>query len=204
MSFETRVFNTRRMAFLLSLSTLLAGRPPAASAESEALTPEALVGLRVRITTSAEETHSKRLKGVVAGFDGARFMIDPLEGPGERRFLPMAAVDGLEIYRGRKRATKDGLLGGAILGGAAGAVFGWIGGVMACDGVADCSPAAKQAAGFVGGAALGGLIGGGVGAGVGSLFTRDAWEPAQLAPRKAAFAIQPMRRGLRVALSVRF
>jgi hypothetical protein len=194
---------TRRGCRLLALLTLFAVVAAPSSAQTE-LPPEALVGSRVRVKTLAAQSNTLSLTGVVVGIDGPNLVVDPSQGPQERRVVPIAAIDRLDVHRGRGPATKDGLIAGAIVVGVAGGAFGWLVGALRCDGVADCNAVASQAGGIAAGMAVGGLVGAGIGAGVGSLFTKDLWEPARLRRTTTGLSVQPVRGGVGIALSVRF
>jgi hypothetical protein len=176
---------------------------PAVAAQDEVL-PEALVGVRVRLAHTTDRTASKRLSGVVVGVEGPNLVIGLRGDPPRRQLVPLSAIQDLDIHRGRSRATNDGLIGGAIVVGAVGGAFGWVGGALACDGVADCNPAAKQVEGIVAGVAVGALLGAGAGAAVGSLFGKDVWEPVRLRHVRSSLSIRPTRGGVGVALSVAF
>ncbi len=79
-------------------------------------------------------------------------------------------LENVQAVWERGHATKAGALVGAVLVGAAGALLGWVGDQLACDGVAVC-----QRHGYVWyGLGLGAGAGAGMGALVGSAI--PAWE----------------------------
>lgn len=181
---------------------------PALPGASSELSPQFLVGLRVRIATTRRQPPDLRLDGRVLGLDGTHMVIEPADPQKPRVVLPTTSIQRLEIYRGQKRRTLRGFRIGAASVGIPLAVIGGLAALAVCrDAEWNCDGGetgkfAIYTAAFGGG--VGTAIGGGVGAAIGATTKEDAWRSAKTPLVRPLVSVQPSREGVKVALTFRF
>jgi hypothetical protein len=140
-----------------------------------------LQGARVRLETAG----STRLVGVVSDADAASLVIQSSHQGAITR-VPRGDILGLEVSRGFRRHTVQGLVGGALAWAA-------VVGLYAAFDTLDESGVGEPL--FVGGmVAAGGLVG--------TLIKTERWE--RVPASAVSFGVSPHGRGLRVAVALRF
>lgn len=185
---------TRRSA--VALFTLAACSAWPAVAEAA---PSSLLGQRVRITTEGRGTFGRHIEGRVLRV-GSEGIVVESHSPGSfPQSVALRDLVRLDVHTGRRRAIKEGLLTGAVLLGVTGAAVG----ATHADYLCECDSGNELSLGLSLGA-VAALIGGGIGAGVGALVEKDEWRRVE--PRRMAdgLSLQPVRRGVAVAYTVRF
>jgi hypothetical protein len=180
----------------VALFTLAACSAWSAVAETA---PSSLLGERVRITTEGRGTFGSHLEGRVLRV-GSEGIVVQSSSPGSfPQSVALRDLWRLDVHTGRRRAIKEGLLTGAVLLGLTGAAVGATHADYLCE--CDSGNALSLALSL---GAVSALIGGGIGAGVGTLVKKDEWkrvEPSRIAD---GLSLQPVRRGVAVAYTIRF
>jgi hypothetical protein len=147
-------------------------------------------GERIRVFSAG-----RPWEGVYVGADSAVLRYVP-PGAGDTVAVPRRSVDGLEVQRGRRRATGRGAALGAPVGGLAGLVMGLATAEECGPNDFVCIPPWFVA---LSGAALGAAAGSGIGAIIGTLVTQDAWVAVD--PRGLRLTATPPGLGISVVLS---
>jgi hypothetical protein len=167
------------------------GPPQLARTAAPASAPASVaVGSRVRV--SAPATGDKILVGTVVRSDGDALVVER-ENTREGITIPTTSVTKLDVSKGpaSNKPMKFGILGGLLLGGTAGALYGRSDSYYYSHGCSRGSCAAKWGAiGGAGGALIGGLIGKTTG--------KEHWEPVS---RRQVWISPIGRRGIQLALS---
>jgi hypothetical protein len=115
------------------------------------------IGIQLRLAAAGHEYFGELV---------ARNSLDlTLDRYGDQFTVPRMEVQALWTPEGR--ATRDGFLVGAVIGGIPGALLGWVAGGFMCE--SGCR--SNQVTGAIFGAGIGGLAVGGIGAVIGSGFT---------------------------------
>lgn len=153
-------------------------------------------GRRVRIATARHQPPSERLVGELHAIESGSLRVQPSDPTASTLDVPLTSINRLEVYRGRKRRTKEGAAVGAIIYGVL------VGGLALALGDSACEGTCTR--GFVAEAVGPLVIVAGLGAGVGSLFHKDKWEPVSVPAVRSAVEIRPQRDGVRVSFSYRF
>jgi hypothetical protein len=184
--------------------------------------PELGVGQRVRVMCSTDGPSAAssssvgasegqvgrtvRIEGTVAEASGPDLVIDVGGVAAERQILSWSGVSKVQVFKGRKRATKTGFWTGAAIAGVAGGLLVGASVAILCNTEdTSCSrTGAEILGGGAAGAAAAGLVGGAVGAGIGALFEKDDWQTIHKRRVKTTFAVAPQRDGMSASLSVRF
>jgi hypothetical protein len=186
---------TGRPLVLLTCIMTMAGGANMWAAETPAASID-LSGRRVRIVAGSADRI--RLQGRVLEVTAETLLVQP-EGKRSAERIPLGIVSHLELYRGSHSATRWGAAIGALACGTTGYLVGRYGFEFNSED-ADLLRAIYS----IGGALAGSAVGAALGALVGSRIQIGEWETVPAARLRPTIAILPERRGVRVALALRF
>jgi hypothetical protein len=128
-----------------------------------------VTGDRVRVTLIAREPQPVIGSVLELPKDELVLVAEP---DSSRRAIPLAAIEKLEVSRGRQSSALKGAAWGALIFAIPGAVLGASAGGVEDETAAETSIAGAAAAGF----AVGAVIGAGVGALLGSFGHHEKWK----------------------------
>lgn len=169
----------------------MAARPLAGQDASD----PSLVPLGVRVRVSAPAVQARAIVGVLEGLRRDSLVLRDAAGEG-RLAVPLGAVDGLAVSRGRHHHVGRGVFIGAL----AGAVGGSIAALAACH----ANPCDEYTGLAVFGLGAAGALGGmGLGAVVGALVPGERWEDVPLDRLRVGFTAPP-RPSVGLGLSLPF
>lgn len=159
----------RALARLFALTSLALALPAAAQAQIA----RPLLSLRVGDTVRVWTSNPAEQVGVVTTLE--RDTLGLRRGDGRALTIPLASLSHLDVQRGR-RTSAVAVIGGILLGGAAGALAGSFGGA-ALECLRGCDGEFGGLAGFVIGGAVGTIVGAGSGGIIaGRKFRSRKWE----------------------------
>ena len=156
------------------------------------------IGSRVRLET--DNAPGVRVMGNVVAMDDESLHLKPAVGSARDMRVPWESISGLEAVRGRRTLVGEGAAVGAVCGAVIGGLFGAWARQMGCEGTCSINPLGAVLAGAgivsVPGALVGVIVGGSI--------PSDRWERVPPADWRMRSSSTPGRKGVRLALSVRF
>ncbi len=196
MTFESNAGRFMRISAIVVVGSCLTLR--ALNAQQTTTTPEAVsAGERVRISAPGLLTPTRRT-GRLISIRGDTVLLQP-DGGAQPVALPPGTVADMEVSRGQHRSTGTGIVVGALVGGAAGAIAVAVTPnkpkpcpinpveAILCGAGEGIGPSVGETE--VGVGLLGAIVGGVVGGVIGHARLSEIWEPVS---RRAWFAVTPM------------
>jgi hypothetical protein len=190
--------NTRcymRMASTIMFVSFMVGANVGSAREACPLNSN--VEISTRILVQAPGVYDKALKGRVVECDEDSLALSP-DLKDALREISYEEIETLKVYRGERRAAREGALIGSV---SMGLIFGLIASSNYCM-VDQCEPPTFEDG--VQGALAGVIVGGLLGSAIGNGIRRDRWERVDIQVPQVQVTALGRNKGVGLALSVRF